>query len=136
MRFARATETRTQFVFSQSKTELDRELNVARKICLTRRLAETGAGRIQIRIAELRMIESVKKFCAQLEPGTFAKRKRSNHRQIAKQSIKGCPRKPGRCTGSVLILFANLIRKQDSIVAVVVVEIAALSEGDRAADRP
>lgn len=71
-------------VIGQSKDELDCELNVARKICLTRRLPETGAGGIQIRITELRMIESIKKFCAQLEPGTFAQRERSNHRQIAK----------------------------------------------------
>src|SRR5438477_5911197 len=26
------------------------------------------------------------------------------------QSIRGCPRKPGRCDGSVLILLANRIR--------------------------
>src|SRR5882672_8544671 len=82
---------------SQSKDELDCELNVARKICLTRRLAETGTARIQIRIAELRMIESVKKFCAQLEPGTFAERKRSNHRQIGKhQRLPAKPRQVRR----------------------------------------
>jgi len=58
-------------VISQSKDELDCELNVAREICLTRRLTKARVGWIQIRITELRMVESVKKFCAQLQPGTL-----------------------------------------------------------------
>ena len=67
----------------QSKDELDCELNVAREICLTRRLTKARVGWIQIRITELRMVESVKKFCSQLERGIFIEGKGPDDGQIA-----------------------------------------------------
>ena len=70
-------------VNNQSKDELDGELNIAREICLAGRLAKAGAGGIQNRITELRMVESVKKFCPQLERGTFIKGKGPDDGQIA-----------------------------------------------------